>query len=139
MILRAATGPLDELAGTIVDLRSRVQTLEVIAHRHLLDLDPSGWIVPAFLNAWVNLGAPWQTLEYRIAGDVVTVRGVVTGGAIGLAVFTLLPAFCPPADIVVPVSSNGAFGSVTITAAGNVTPTAGNAASVSLCFSFSVA
>lgn len=138
MIQRAATGPIDELAGTIVDLRSRVQTLEVIAHRHLLDLDPSGWIAPAFLNAWTDLGAPWQTLEYRIAGDVVTVRGVVTGGSIGLAVFTLLPAFCPPADLVFPVASNGGYGEVTVTAAGSVTPTVGNAASVSLMLSFPI-
>lgn len=138
MIQRAATGPIDQLAGTLVDLRSRVQTLEVIAHRHLFDLDPSGWIAPAQLNGWADLGAPWQALEYRIAGDVVTMRGEVGGGGIGLDVFVLPAAFCPPADLVFAVSSNGGFGSVTITAAGNVTPTVGSVVSLSLNLSFSI-
>jgi hypothetical protein len=138
VIQRTATGPIDELAGTLVDLRSRVSTLEVLAHRHVINLDPEAWQAPVFQNAWADLGGAWQVAEFRFVGDLVEIRGVIAGGTIGLAAFTLPVGYRPPADLVFAASSNGAFGSFTITAAGVVTPTVGSAVSFSVMASFSV-
>lgn len=138
MIQRAATGPIDELAGVIVDLRSRVQTLEVIAHRHLFNLDPTTWVAPALLNGWANAGAPFQAAQYRRVGDIVSLRGVFGAGAIGLAAFNLPAGFLPPADLTFACSAGGAFGSLTVTAAGAVIPAVGAAAGFSMVAAFSV-
>lgn len=138
MIQRAATGPIDELAGVLVDMRTRIQTLEVIAHRHRFDLDPTTWTAPVLLNGWVNVGAPSQVAQYRRVGDIVSIRGVITAGGIGLNAFVLPVGFRPPADLTFSCSANGAFGSLTVTAAGAVTPAAGAAVAFSMVASFSV-
>ncbi len=138
MIPRAVTGPVDELAATLVDLRARVQTVELLAHRHVFNLDPTAWAAPAFLNGWANIGGAFQVAQYRRVGDVVSVRGVIAAGVIGLQCFVLPVGFRPPAAVIFPADSAGAYGSVTVTAAGNVVPTVGVAAAFSLMLSFSV-
>lgn len=138
MIPRATTGPIDELAATIVDLQSRTQTLEVIAHRHRFDLDPTAWVAPALLNGWANAGAPFQVAGYRRVGDVVSLRGVFGAGAVGLAAFNLPAGFAPPADLIFACSAGGVFGSLTVTAAGAVIPAIGPAAGFSIIAAFSV-
>lgn len=138
MIPRATTGPIDELAAILADLRSRTQTLEVIAHRHRFDLDPTAWTAPALLNGWADLGGIWQVVQYRRVGDVVEIRGVIAGGTIGLAAFVLPVGFRPPAALVFATDSNLAFGQFSIAANGTVTPNVGAAAYVGIQASFSV-
>lgn len=127
MIPRAATGPIDELAGVLSDSRARLLTVELLAHRHLFPLDPSSWIAVAFVGGWGNLGAPAQVVQFRKVGDEVQIRGVMTGGAIGAVAFVLPIGFRPPATMYVAGASNGAYGQMSIDAAGNVTPMVGSA------------
>lgn len=46
MIARGSTGPVDELASVIVDTRSRLQTTELLAHKHDASL-PGGRVAGA--------------------------------------------------------------------------------------------
>lgn len=138
MIPRSTTGPIDELAALLADLRSRTQTLEVIAHRHRFDLDPTAWAAPVLLNGWADLGGIAQITQYRRIGDVVQVRGVLTAGAIGAIAFVLPVGFRPPAALLFATDSNGAYGQFSIEANGNVTPNVGVPASFAVQASFSV-
>lgn len=135
---RAATGPIDELAGILADQRARTQTLEVIAHRHRFDLDPTVWTAPAFLNAWANFGGVWQVAQYRRVGDVVQIRGTVNAGVIGAAVFVLPVGFRPPADMAFSVPTFGTFGTLVVTGAGNVIANTGSNVAFWLTAQFSV-
>jgi hypothetical protein len=137
VIPRAVTGPVDELAATLVDLRARVQTVELLAHRHVFNLDPTAWTPVVFQNGWADL-AGWQAMQYRRVGDVVQLRGVITAGAIGAVAFTLPVGFRPPAALQSATTSNGAFGAFTIAANGNVTPIVGVIAAFAVLGSFSV-
>lgn len=137
MIQRAATGPIDELAGVIVDLRSRLQTLEVIAHRHLFDLDPTTWTAPTLLNGWLD-SPGFQGAEYRLVGDVVSLRGVIDSGTVGLPAFVLPPWFAPPADLLFACSDGGAFAELLVASTGDVTPTVGTGTAFGFAVSFSV-
>lgn len=101
--------------------------------RQLALLMPGPWTAtPAFAGTWVNFGAPWQVSQIRSEGDVRRLRGRIKLGTINTAAFTLIAADRPPADLGFEVNSNGAFGWVTITAAGVVTPVVGNNAYVDL-------
>lgn len=138
MMPRSTTGPIDELAAILADLRSRTQTLEVIAHRHRFDLDPTPWTAPTLLNSWVNMGGALQVAQYRKVGDMVQIRGAVQNGTIGLVVFTLPVGFRPPANEAFAVVSSGAFGAMTINTAGDVTAAIGSNAAFRLNAAFSV-
>lgn len=138
MIPRSTTGPIDELAATIVDTRSRLQTVELLAHRHRYDVDPTAWAAPALLNGWVNLGGIWQVAQYRKVGDVVQIRGILTAGVIGAAAFVLPVGFRPPAALLFATDSNGAYGQFSIAANGAVTPNVGVPAWFAIEGSFSV-
>jgi hypothetical protein len=94
------------------------------------------WTAPTLLNAWANSGAPLQVAEYRKVGDRVDLRGCVTGGTIGLAIFTLPTGFRPPANVSFAVNSTGAFGALTVTSAGAVVPSVGTAGSFHFNVSF---
>lgn len=90
--------------------------------------------VPATLvNSWVNFGAPnGDASYYRDQFGVVRLSGVIKTGAIGSAAFTL-PANCRPAATMrFAVESNGAFGALTVDAAGEVKPVVGSSVSFSL-------
>lgn len=138
MIPRATTGPIDDLAATITDTRARLQIVELLAHRHLFDLDPTAWTAPAFLNGWANIGGAFQVAQYRRVGDVVELRGVIAGGTIGLACFQLPVGFRPPANVNFACESAAAHGAFAVTATGNVVTTAGSNAAFSVQASFSV-
>lgn len=138
MIQRAATGPIDELAGIIVDLRARMQTQEIIAHRHLFDLDPTPWTAVTFQNAWADLGGIWQLVEYRRVGDVTQIRGAMSGGTIGAAAFVLPVGYRPPAALAFSTTSNNLFGSFSVAANGTVTPNVGSNVSFFVVCQFSV-
>jgi hypothetical protein len=138
MIPRSTTGPIDELAAVLTDLRARVQTVELLAHRHRFDLDPTAWAAPVLLNGWVNIGGAFQVAQYRRVGDMVELRGVIAAGVIGLACFQLPVGFRPPANVNFACESAAAHGAFAVTALGNVVTTAGNNAAFSLQASFSV-
>ncbi len=137
MIPRATTGPIDELASVLSDLRARLTVVELLAHRHLFPLDPTTWTAVAFAGGWANLGAPAQVAQYRRVGDEVQLRGVIAGGTIGLAAFTLPAGFRPPATLYGAQASNGAYGQMSVTAAGVVTPMVGSAVWFSIDARFS--
>lgn len=87
----------------------------------------------SFTNAWANFGAPYYNAAYWLDPfNFVHLRGNIKSGTIGLAAFTLPPGYRPSATISLPVESNGAFGSVTISSGGVVTPTVGSNVRVSL-------
>lgn len=92
----------------------------------------AAWLAPSFANSWTNTGGAYSTAGYRAVLGSVQLRGVIGGGTISTSCFTLPVGYRPTHTKVFPVSSNGAFGSVTITAAGVVTPTAGATTVVSL-------
>lgn len=99
---------------------------------------PTAWTAVTFTGTWVNYGAPYQVCQYRKTGDVVEVRGLIKSGTTGTSAFTLPAGFRPPADYVLPTNAAGAYASLTVTAAGTVTPSAASTASVNVTFSFSV-
>lgn len=142
MIPRATTGPLDDLAATLVDLRSRTQTLEVIAHRHRFNLDPTPWTPVVFNAGWANAGVfGLSNCQYRRVGDVVQLRGTATGVAPAVIpgnIFNLPAGFRPPALLQFAVVSNNAFGVLNVYANGDVGVAVGALASVNITVSFSV-
>jgi hypothetical protein len=125
MIPRSVTGPVDELAAVLTDLRARVATVEVVAHRHVFSLEPTAWVAPSFSNGWAN-AAGVQAVQYRRVGDEVQLRGVMASGTVGAAAFTLPAGFRPPATLYLACSSNNVYGQMTVTNAGVVTPTVGS-------------
>jgi len=72
------------------------------------------WTTATLQNSWAPLGYGTGPAQYRKIGDTVQIRGNVTGGTIGTAIFTL-PANCRPlASAHFPVASNDAYGGVEI-------------------------
>ena len=143
MIPRSTTGPIDELAATIVDTRSRLQTVELLAHRHRYDLDPTPWTPVVFNPGWANLGVfAFANCEYRKVGDVVQMRGVATGvppAAIGGGpMFNLPLGFRPPLNLQFGTVSNNAFGMMIVNFLGDVFAFVGALPSFSIQASFSV-
>lgn len=143
MIQRSATGPIDELAGTLTNLDNRTQTLEIIAHRHRFNLDPTAWTPVPFNPGWADAGVfALQVCQYRMVGDVVQLRGTATvvapPAAIPGVIFTLPVGFRPPANLVLPVISGGALGTLLINFLGQVTAFAGAGPDFNITSSFSV-
>lgn len=90
----------------------------------------------AFLNAWVNFGTdPARYCKHE--NGVVELQMKIKAGAIGSVAFVLPVQFRPAFNLSYAVDSNGAYGQVTIGANGEVKPTIGNNASVSLDCMFS--
>lgn len=89
---------------------------------------------PAFEHSWVAVGG--STFEqpgfYKDSQGVVHLFGVTKNGTVTAVIFTLPVGYRPKASEVVPVSSNGAFGSATIAADGSVTASVGSNTSFSL-------
>jgi hypothetical protein len=57
------------------------------------------WTGVTFSNGWSNFGTGYQLAQYRKVGDMVYVRGTITGGAAGTIAFTLPTGFRPPASM----------------------------------------
>jgi hypothetical protein len=86
-----------------------------------------------YQNAWADFGAPWATVAYyKDSMNVVHLRGMMTAGVIAATAFTLPAGFRPLANEYFSVASNGAFASVFITPAGDVTVQVGSNVWVSL-------
>ena len=80
---------------------------------------PTAWTVPTFTGAWTHYGAPYVNVGYRKIGDRVFLRGMAKTGS--GAMFTLPAGFRPPGTILIVAVSNGAYGYVSVDAAGVVT------------------
>jgi hypothetical protein len=71
------------------------------------------WIAPTFQNSWRAFAAGWSTPGYRKIGDIVYLRGMVTGGTSPSTAFTLPAGYIPPNNIVAvvlgdnPTTANG--------------------------------
>lgn len=87
------------------------------------------------LNAWVNYGT--SPFRYAKHNGVVELHFTVKDGTMGTSIFTLPASVRPAYDMLVPVVSATAFGSVLIGANGSVTPAAGANTSVSLDIMYS--
>ena len=99
----------------------------------------SVWTNVTFQNGWSNYGAPFQTVQYRLIGDEVKVRGLMKGGTIGaVSAFTLPAGYWPPAVLQVPAQAAGTFAWFSIDIAGQVRPEAGSNAAFNVNCSFSV-
>lgn len=79
------------------------------------------WIVPTFLNSWVDFGSPYDTAGYyKDEFGVVHLKGMVKSGT-AATVFTLPAGYRPGGTRRWASVYNGAFGYVQVDASGNVT------------------
>ena len=83
------------------------------------------WIAPTLLNGWTNFddGSRYATVGYyKDAFGVVHIKGMIKGGTatVGTPIFILPSGYIPPQELYFAVNSNGAFGYVSITQAGQV-------------------
>lgn len=99
-----------------------------------LEGSPTPWTALTLAGTWVNFAGTTQVAQYRKVGDRVELRGTVKNGTIPGTLWTLPTDFRPPADIALPVVSNGAAsGVVSVTAStGVVRIEAGSNVSVNL-------
>jgi hypothetical protein len=84
------------------------------------------WTAPVYANAWVDYGAPYAAMGFRLLGTRVVFRGAMKSGTMSAAAFTLPAGYRPTAQINVVSNSGGFYGAVTIVAAGTVTPNSGS-------------
>jgi hypothetical protein len=96
-----------------------------------------GTAIP-FLNGWQNFVVSGYDVAkyYKDHGGRVYVSGLIKLGTIGLPAFQLPVGFRPADKLAIGTASNSAFGQLEIDSNGNVTPTVGSNASVSVCFDF---
>jgi len=57
---------------------------------------PPAWTPVTFANGWTNFPGSEQPAQYRKIGDVVYLRGVITGGTMQQSAFILPVGFRPP-------------------------------------------
>lgn len=86
------------------------------------------WAAPAaFLNGWVNFGAPYGSAAYRIDQlGRVWLTGEIKNGTVGLAAFTLPVGYRPAKQVALAAVAGaaGAAAPVVVDAGGNVIPSA---------------
>lgn len=90
---------------------------------------------PAYQNSWTLYGAPYSKAAYlKDPMGFVHLLGVIKGGTVGSAAFTLPPGYRPAVDPgPFAVVSNGVFGRVDVMSDGTVVPQSpSNNTSVSL-------
>lgn len=83
--------------------------------------------VAALIAPWADFGAPARPVSYyKDAAGFVHLQGLVKSGVLGTTAFTLKAGYRPAGTLFLATVSNGAFGSLTITAAGDVVPGSGS-------------
>ena len=98
--------------------------------------DTAWTVVSTFTNSW-TAGAGFVP-RYSKTGNMVTMQGVVTGGTLAAAAFTLPAGYRPTGfTLGFAVAANNAFGRLTVTAAGLVIPTIGSTTNVDVACTFS--
>lgn len=97
----------------------------------------TAWTAPTFTNSWSTYGGAFQSPQYRKVGDMVQLRGAMTGGT-GTA-FTLPTGFRPPANVSFAVANGSNLGEIQVASDGAVTMLrTSNATYVALNIQFSV-
>lgn len=94
----------------------------------------STWTGLSFFSGWTNVGGAYTGGGYKKIGDMVFLRGLVArASGVLLTIATLPPGYRPTAKQIFSVTSDYAFGQVTIDSDGVITLNIGTAgASVSL-------
>jgi len=93
------------------------------------------WVQPElgdFLNGWSNRGAPYLPAAAHRTGGRVVLEGMVSGGTLGMAMFTLPEPFRPAATVHFLVAAGGAAATLEVDADGVVTVTGGSNTAVQL-------
>ena len=80
---------------------------------------PPAWTAPTFQNGWSQY-AGYTQVGYRKIGDMVYLRGLITGGTNNAAMFTLPVGFRPPWHGHFAVNNNNALATVSVSNAGLV-------------------
>lgn len=96
------------------------------------------WIVPTLLNGWANFGAGNQTAQYRRVGEIVQIRGLVSGGTMSAAIFTFPAGYRAPSSLIFASISNSAIGQLLINSTGDVVPQSGSNVWFSVNCQFSI-
>jgi hypothetical protein len=120
----------------MISLEDRLEVLERTASMESSSFTP--FIPLPLINGWVHFGGVWQTPQYRRVGDMVSIRGSIKSGTIGLACATLPVGYRPLLAQGRATLSNGAFGVLTIDSAGAIVPFNGSNAQFTIDTSFSV-
>jgi len=82
----------------------------------------TAWTALSLTNGWANVGG-WGSAQYRKVGDMVQLRGVVSGGTANSSVATLPAGFRPPDQITVPYAVNGSGANyLSLTPTGTIQP-----------------
>jgi len=84
---------------------------------------PTAWTAPGYINTWSDFGSGFQPGQYRKVGDSVEIRGIIKGGSVNFAAFTLPAGYRPPNALMFSTISFDAFGQIRINVAGDVIPT----------------
>jgi hypothetical protein len=89
VIARGSTNPVDELASVIVDTRSRLQTTELVAHKHNAADTTEGWDTwtPVIVQGVTPTVTVQNALYFRsgrlvVARMFLTVTSAGTGGSV---------------------------------------------------------
>ena len=93
-------GAIEEQAALQVETLKRITALERAASAG--GGGAGTWTAPTFEFNWVNYGGIYQVAQYRLDGDVVTIRGHVKNGStnsILYPIFTLPVGHRPPATM----------------------------------------
>jgi hypothetical protein len=86
-----------------------------------------------FQNSWTKYGGGYEDPCYwKDAASCVHLQGLLAGGTIGAAAFTLPPGYRPAGQLIFDVQSNSALGRVDVFLNGVVQVVAGSAAWVNL-------
>lgn len=125
----AAVGALcrriNDLEAMLLDVKQPIPT------NTLPSVDP--FTAPTLLNSWVNNVSGFNVAGYyKDPFGIVHLRGVVTSGVMGSAIFTLPAGYRPAAQELFAIVSNNLFGTMNVSTAGNVFATVGSNTFVSL-------
>lgn len=99
-ITRPTTKTIISTTGWGIPITDEVNRLTT----DLASTKPTVWTAVTFTNGWANFGGGYQTAQYRKIGDMVYVRGTISGGAVATSPFTLPAGFRPPAVMQFPAA-----------------------------------
>jgi hypothetical protein len=85
-------------------------------------MNQTPWVTPALGSGWAHYGVPYGPSSYRKLNGRVEMQGLMSGGSINVAAFTLPVGFRPSVDLCVASMANDGVGQVRVTAAGAVNP-----------------
>jgi len=106
---------------------------DIHARWSVSEVGVEGWTAVSggigFKNSWVNFGGGYAPAAYRRVGDMVEVRGLITGGTLNVAAFTLPTGYRPTKTVHFSADSSAVtfgHGELTVEADGDVIPVSGS-------------